>query len=68
MCMCNAESHKGSAKGSNFKEDDMALPLYISYYSLILSLLYSSFPEAGRVVGVRRWKHFANRDTVVTAA
>ena len=28
MHMCNADSQKRSAKGSNFKEDDRALPLY----------------------------------------
>ena len=27
MRTCNAKSHKRSAKGSNFKEDDRALPL-----------------------------------------
>ena len=27
MRMCNAESQNWSAKGSNFKEDDRALPL-----------------------------------------
>ena len=26
MRLCNAESHKRSAKGSNFKEDDRAFP------------------------------------------
>ena len=37
--MCNAESQKRSAKGSNFKEDDSALPL-------LELLLYGSNPEA----------------------
>ena len=42
MRMCNAESQKSSAKGSNFKEDDSALPLYelLLYSMIILSLLY----------------------------
>ena len=29
MRMCIAESHKRSAKGSNFKKDDRVLPLYM---------------------------------------
>ena len=28
MCTCNTESQERSAKGSNFKEDDMVLPLW----------------------------------------
>ena len=34
MRTSNAESQKRSAKGSNFKEDDGALPLCGCYYSL----------------------------------
>ena len=32
----NVESQKRTAKGLNFKEDDSALSLYRSYYSILL--------------------------------
>ena len=34
MRMCNTKSQKRSAKGSNFKDDERALPIYRSYYSM----------------------------------
>ena len=36
MRMYNAESQKLSVKGSNFKEDDRALPLYTVLWVVIL--------------------------------
>ena len=42
MRMCNYESQKKSAKGSNYKEDDSVLPLY----NLVITLCYRVYQTA----------------------
>ena len=63
MCTCNAESQKISAKGSNCKEDDMALPLWmlllngldgVLLWGEILESLWGQHVLSGKIIELRK--------------